>query len=180
MIAHLSLLDQDRDSGVVASYRLMFSRFWRIVLGQLAVTALTALIALTVIGIPIAIRKYVDWQFVQQEIIFNNRSIREAMRESSNTVRGKWWWTVTVVAFFWVIGVAVGPILTFALIFANYSLIVVNLIASIVYAILVPYVASGRTLLYFDLEKRLAGRAPVPKRDWRRLWTRRVPSPQPG
>ena len=180
VIAHLCLLDQDRDSGVVASYRLMFSRFWRIVFGQLAVTALTALIALTVIGIPIAIRKYVDWQFVQQEIIFNDRSIREAMRESSNAVRGKWWWTVTVVAFFWVIGVAVGPILTFALIFANYSLIVVNLIASIVYAILVPYVASGRTLLYFDLEKRLEGRAPVPKRDWRRLWTRRLPAPQPG
>ena len=37
--------------------------------------------ALTVIGIPIAIRKYVDWTFVQQEIIFNDRSIREAMRE---------------------------------------------------------------------------------------------------
>jgi hypothetical protein len=180
VIAHLSLLDQDRASGFIPSYRLMFSRFWRIVFGQLAVTALTTLIALTVIGIPIAIRKYVDWQFVQQEIIFNDRSIRDAMRESSNAVRGKWWWTMTVVAFFWVIGVAVGPILTFALIFANYSLVVVNLIASIVYAILIPYVASGRTLLYFDLEKRLEGRAPVPKRDWRRPWTRRVPAPQPG
>jgi hypothetical protein len=180
VIAHLCLLDQGRESGVVASYRLMFSRFWRLVLGHLAVTVVTTLLAITVIGIPIAIRKFVDWQFVQQEILFNDRSIREAMRESSNSVRGKWWWTVTVVAFFWVIGVAVGPILTFALIFANYSLIVVNLIASIVYAILVPYVASGRTLLYSDLEQRLEGKAPVPKRDWRRLWTRRVPAPQPG
>ncbi len=180
VIANLCLLDRGAESGVIASYRLMFSRFWRLVFGQLAVTVLTAVLALTVIGIPIAIRKYVDWTFVQQEIIFNDRSIREAMRESSNAVRGKWWWTVRVVAVFWVIGVAVGPILTFALIFANYSLIVVNLIASIVYAILVPYVAAGRTLLYFDLEKRLEGRAPVPRRDWRRLWTRRVPSPQPG
>ncbi len=180
VIANLSLLDRGAESGVVASYRLMFSRFWRLVFGQFAVSALTALIALTVIGIPIAIRKYVDWTFVQQEIIFNDRSIREAMRESSNAVRGKWWWTVRVIVIFWVIGIAVGPILTFVLIFANFSLIVVNLVGSIVYAVLVPYVASGRTLLYFDLEKRLAGRAPVPKRDWRRLWTRRVPSPQPG
>ena len=180
VIAHLSLLDRGSDSGVIASYRLMLSRFWRIVLGQLAVSLLTALLAITVIGIPIAIRKYVDWTFVQQEIIFNDRSIRDALRSSSDAVRGKWWWTVRVVAFFWVIGVALGPILTFVLIFANFSLIVVNLVGSIVYAILVPYVASGRTLLYFDLEKRLEGRAPVPRRDWRRLWTRRVPSPQPG
>jgi hypothetical protein len=180
VIAHLSLLDRGAEAGFVASYRLMFSRFWRIVFGQMVVVLLTAVLALTVIGIPIAIRKYVDWTFVQQEIIFNDRSIREALGESSNAVRGKWWWTVRVVALFWVIGVAVGPILTFALIFANFSLIFVNLIASIVYAILVPYVASGRTLLYFDLEKRLEGRAPVPKRDWRTLWTRRLPAPQPG
>ena len=70
--------------------------------------------------------------------------------------------------------------LSFALIFANFSLIVVNLVGSIVFAMLVPYVSLGRTLLYFDLEQRLEGSAPVPKRDWRRLWTRRVPAPQPG
>ncbi len=180
VIAHLCLLDRDAESGVVASYRFMFSRFWRLVFGQLAVTVLTSLIALTIIGIPIAIRKYVDWQFVQQEILFGDRSIREALRGSSDAVRGRWWWTARVVAFFWVIGVAVGPALTFALIFANFSLIVINLIGSVVYAVLVPYVASGRTLLYFDLEERLRGAAPVPRRDWRRLWTRRLPSPQPG
>jgi hypothetical protein len=46
---------------------------------------------------------------------------------------------------------AVGPVLGFFLIFLNFSPILVNLIGSIVFALLIPYVAIGRTLLYFDL-----------------------------
>jgi hypothetical protein len=180
VISHLSLLDHGKEAGFTASYRLLLSRFWRVVLGHLAVIVLTSLLALTIIGIPFAIRKYVDWLFVQQEIIFEGTPVRESLRNSSDVVRGNWWWTVRVAVFFWLIGVVVGPILTFALIFANFSLIVINLIGSIVYAILIPYVASGQTLLYFDLEQRRAGAAPVPKRDWRRLWLRKLPSPQPG
>ena len=49
-----------------------------------------------------------------------------------------------------------GPVLGFFLIFANLSPILVNLIGSIVYALLIPYIALGRTLLYFDLGAREA------------------------
>lgn len=180
VVSHLSLLDRGSDAGFMASYRLLLSRFWRIIFSHLAVIVLTSLLALTVIGIPFAIRKYVDWLFVQQEIIFEDTPIREGLSKSSDAVRGNWWWTVRVAVFFWLIGIVIGPVLTFALIFANYSLIVINLIGSVVYALLVPYVASGHTLLYFDLEERRKGAAPAPRRDWRRLWLRRLPSPQPG
>ena len=44
VIANLCLLDRGAESGVIASYRLMFSRFWRLVFGQLAVTVLTAVL----------------------------------------------------------------------------------------------------------------------------------------
>ncbi len=180
VVSHLSLLDRGSDAGFVASYRLLFRRFWRIVFSYFAVITMTALLFLTIIGIPFGIRKYVDWLFVQQEILFKDASVRESLSESSDTVRGNWWWAVRVAIFFWVIGVVVGPVLTFALIFANFSLIFINLIGSVVYALLVPFVAAGHTLLFFDLEERRAGAAPVPKRDWRRLWLRKLPSPQPG
>ncbi len=178
VVSHLCLLDRGEEAGFAATYRFLFSHFWRLVFSYFAVIAMTALLFLTIIGIPLGIRKYVDWLFVQQEILFKDTSIRESLAKSSDTVRGSWWWTVRVAVFFWVIGIVVGPVLTFALIFANFSLIFINLIGSVVYALLIPYVASGHTLLYFDLEERRKGAEPVPKRDWRRLWTRRLPSAQ--
>ena len=50
------------------------------------------------------------------------------------------------------LSVAAGPVLGFFLIFANFSPILVNLIGSVVFALLIPYVSIGRTLLYFDLQ----------------------------
>ena len=57
------------------------------------------------IGIPIAIWKYVDWQFVQQEVLFENKRIRDALRGSSRLVRGRWWYTVRVAGFLWLLSV---------------------------------------------------------------------------
>ncbi len=41
----------------------------------------------------------------------------------------------------------------FTLIFTNFSLFWINVIGSVVFALLVPYIAVGRTLLYFDLQR---------------------------
>ena len=60
-----------------------------------------------------------------------------------------------VVFFNLVIAVA-GPILTFVLIFTPLPLTLINLIGSLVFALLIPYFALGITLLYFDLEARAA------------------------
>ena len=91
------------------AYREMFARFWRLVGGQLLVSILTALLAITVIGIPIAIWKYIDWQFVQQEILFKDKSIRDAFRGSTKVVRGHWWRTLRIAGFFWLLSVVAGP-----------------------------------------------------------------------
>ena len=59
---------------------------------------------------------------------------------------------------------------------ANLSAVLVNLIGSVVFALLIPYIAIGRTLLYFDLgaresEAETAGEAV--RRRWR-PWPRPV------
>jgi hypothetical protein len=140
------------------------------------VLALVTLMIFTVIGIPFGIYFYIAWQFVQQEILFENKSIREVLKGSHALVRGHWWRTVLVAGFLWLIGLITGPILGFFLIFLNLSPILVNLIGSVVYALLIPYVAIGRTLLYFDLgaresEAETAGEAV--RRRWR-PWPRPV------
>jgi hypothetical protein len=178
VIAFVRDLDRGERTGFVLAYREMFERFWRLIIGQLLASVLVVLMALTVIGIPFAIWKYIGWQFVQQEILFEDKSIREAFRGSSRVVRGHWWRTLRIAGFFWLLSVVAGPVLGFALIFANLSLTWINIIGSFVFALLAPYVAIGRTLLYFDLQARVEDVAAESKR--RRWWSRARPSPQPG
>jgi hypothetical protein len=177
VIAFVRDLDRGQPEGFVLAYREMFARFWRLIGGQLLVSILTLLLAATIIGIPIAIWKYIDWQFVQQEILFKDKSIRDAFRGSTKVVRGHWWRTLRIAGFFWLLSVVAGPVLGFALIFANLSLTWINIIGSLVFALLIPYVAIGRTLLYFDLQAREEGATELKGHRW---WTRTRPSPQPG
>jgi hypothetical protein len=161
-----------RSPGFLTSFRGMARRFWRVVAAQLLAILGVLALALTVIGLPVAIYKYVGWQFVQQEVLFTDKSIREAFRGSSALVRGRWWHTVRVAGFLWLLSVVVGPVVGFALIFTDFSLLAINLLGSLVFALLIPYVALGHTLLYFDLQAR-AEAEPVKPRRWRDMLRRR-------
>lgn len=167
VIVFVRSLVQASPTGFGASYRGMRARFWRVVGGQLLATLGVTAMALTVIGLPWAIWKYVGWQFVQQEILFDDKPIRGAFRGSSDLVRGRWWHTVRVAGFLWLVSVVAGPVLGFALIFLNLSLLWINLIGSVVFALLIPYVALGHTLLYFDLQAREEKEPAKPRRSWR-------------
>jgi hypothetical protein len=177
-IAYLRDLEEGRLTGYAIAFKDMVQRFWRVVGGQILASLLPLLIALTIIGIPFAIWKFVEWQFVQQEIIFKDKSLREAFRGSTRLVRGNWWRTVRIAGFLWLISVVIGPALGFALIFTPLSLVWANVLGSVVFALLVPYVAIGRTLLYWDLSvRRQEAPAEQQKRRW---WSRWRASPQPG
>ena len=165
------LLADTGQMGFADSWRGMLRRFWRVAGGQLLVPLATLGLFITVIGIPYAIYKFVCWQFVQQEILIEDRGVRDAFRGSSAAVRGRWWRTVRALGFFWLLSIAAGPVLGFALIFTSLSLLWINVIGSVVFALLVPYVALGRTLLYFDLEARAEQE---PARRWRERLPRRT------
>jgi hypothetical protein len=184
VIVYVRELVKGERAGFVESWRGMLSRFWRVVGGQLLAQLGLLLLVLTVIGIPVAIYKYIGWQFIQQEILFDDKGVREAFRGSSSCVRGRWWHTVRVAGFLWLLSVAVGPVLGFVLIFLNFSLLWINLIGSLIFALFVPYVALGHTLLYFDLGARKAEEPARPRRRWLR-WPRhprprRAAEPSPG
>lgn len=151
VVAFVHRREQGKDAGVREDYREIWGKLWRVVGAQLLVYVLLGLMVITVIGIPFAAYFYVAWQFVQQEILFEDRSLRESLRGSHARVRGHWWRTVVVTAILALIGVVIGPVLGFFLIFLNLSAVLVNLIGSIIYALVIPYVALGRTLLYLDL-----------------------------
>jgi hypothetical protein len=171
VIFAVRLLAETGNMGFLDSWRGMLRRFWRVVAGSLLPYVAALALFITVIGIPFAIYKFVCWQFVQQEILIEDKGIREAFRASSNRVRGRWWHAVRALGFFWLLSIAAGPVLGFTLIFTNFSLLWINVIGSVVFALLAPYVALGRTLLYFDLGVRAEEE---PAKPWRERLPRRA------
>ncbi len=180
------LVERDERPGFRSAFSGMRRRFWPVVGGELLFLLSIFVLMATVVGIPFAVNKYVAWGFVKQEILFEDKSIREAFHGSADLVRGRWWHTVRVAGFLFVVSVVTGPILTFALIFTALPLIWINLLGSLVFALLIPYVALGETLLYFDLSARAEVEPAKPPRAWR-PWkprefgrVRRDWSPQPA
>jgi hypothetical protein len=181
VIAAVRQIGETGEASFVASFRGMWRRFRRVVGAQLLATLGVIAMAITIIGLPFAAWKYVGWLFLQQQILFEDKTVRQAFRGSSELVRGRWWYTLRVAAVFWLIGTVTGPVLGFALIFADISLILINAIGALVFALLVPYIAIGRTLLYFDLE---AEAVAAPAKRWRERLPRRRPggdaAPEPA
>jgi hypothetical protein len=173
VIAAVREVAEQGQASFVGAYRGMWRRFRRVVGAQLLATLALILMAITLVGLPFAAWKYVGWLFLQQEILFEDRRVRDAFRGSSDLVRGRWWYTLRVAAVFALIGVTTGPLLGFALIFANISLLLINAIGALVFALLVPYIAIGATLLYFDLQ---AEPAPAKRRLRQRLPWRATPA----
>ena len=158
---------RSREVGFLQALRGVRERFWRVVGAQLLATLGVLVLAFTVIGLPFAIWKLVGWSFVQQEVLFTDKGFRQSFRASSELVRGRWFRTARVIAVFYVVSVAAGPILTFALIFTALPLIWINMIGSLVFALLIPFVAMGETFLYFDLGVREETEPARPRRSWR-------------
>jgi len=142
---------------------------WRLVGLGLAALLVVFLLAATIIGIPYAIKKAVDWAFVQQVAAFERRRGREAFSGSSRLVRGHWW-RVAWIAFVLLLMLAVtGPFVGVLVIFVTDApLATINLFAALLFALVLPLVSATLTLLYLDLAVRRdsdvpsAGMLPAP------------------
>jgi len=160
-------LVEARPAGFRPALRGVRARVWRVVFAQLLATVGVVLMAITIVGIPWALWKLVGWAFVQQEVLFTDKSLRESFRGSSDLVRGRWWHAVRPIVFFSVLTAVAGPLLTFALIFTALPLVWINVLGALIFALLIPYVALGKTLLYFDLQARAETEPVKPRRSWR-------------
>jgi len=156
-------------SGLRPAVRGVRGRFWRVVGAQLLASLGIFALFLTIVGIPFAINKLVSWRFVQQEVIFTDKRFRDAFHGSSDLVRGRWWHSLRVVVFLFVLSIALGPIVSFALIFTTLPLLWTNLLGALVFSLMIPYVALGDTLLYFDLQARAETEGIKPRRSWK-VW----------
>jgi hypothetical protein len=179
VIAFIRNLERGQDTRLFVTTRAVLHRFWRLLAVKLLILVTLILLAVTIIGIPVAVIKFIDWQFAQQEILFEDRSIRDAMRGSTRLVRRHRWHTGTVAGALWVLSQAPAVLLGAAFIFTSIPAGDINLFGAIVYALLVVYVSAGRTLLYLDLAYRHA-HDPAPACRAHRLRRKRATPAQAG
>jgi hypothetical protein len=153
-------LDSGRLVGCIKAYRFVLRRFWSLIGAALIVALVQLLLVITVVGIPIAIYRFVRRVFVLHEVVLHGRSARSSQGASVALVRGNWWRTALLVGLLYLILIGVGPIVGFVLLFTTgIAPWLIDWIGSAIYMIVFPYAAIAGTLLYFDLEERRRAKA---------------------
>jgi hypothetical protein len=125
------------------------------------VILVAGLLTITIVGIPIAVVYLVRKAVLTQACVIEDLQATPALRRSSELVSGHGLRVLAISALVNVTAFLLGPIVGVLVLFAtSSSLAVINLISSLVYAIVVPYAAIALTLLFYDLRRR-AGEEPV-------------------
>jgi hypothetical protein len=148
-------LDAGRTVGPVEAYRLAIPRLGT-VLGSLALAVVVVtLLTTSIVLIPLAVWLAVRWSLLVPAIELEGDGVFEALRRSSALVRGDWLKVASLTLAGAAIALVVGPLVGVLLILATDApLGTANLVAGIVYALTIPYVALTTVYVYADVRVR--------------------------
>jgi hypothetical protein len=148
-------IDAGRPIDAVHAYRLAARRL-RPLLGGLAVlVAVAVTLSTTMVLLPVAAWLVVRWSLLAQVVELEGLAARPALRRSAQLVRGRWLRVASLVGLGGALALAAGPLAGALLIFvSNSSLALLNLLAGVVYAIALPFVALVTSYVYFDTRVR--------------------------
>jgi len=148
-------LDRGGEAGLRVVLRGLRGELWRLVGLGFAGLIVVLLLVLTVIGIPYALKKAVDWAFVQQVAGFEDRRGRDAFRGSRNLVRGHWWRVALITSMLLLVLIVTGPFLGVLVIFVTDApLATINFFGTLLFALVLPFTSVALSLLYLDLAVR--------------------------
>jgi hypothetical protein len=161
-------LDAGRPASPLQAYRSALRKI-RPLLGGLALAAVVwVVLNVTTILIPVAVWLAVRWMLLAQVVEVEGRSSVAGLRRSAALVRGRWLRVASIVGIGALFALAAGPLLGAALIFVTDApLPLLNIVAGVVYALAMPFVALTTTYVYFDARVRealepAAVRGPLP------------------
>jgi hypothetical protein len=148
-------IDENREIGPVQAYRLALRRI-RPLLGGLAVAvAICVALATTTILAPVAIWLMVRWLLLAQVVELEERSGFRSLRRSSQLVRGHWFRVASIVGVGALLALIAGPLIGALLILLTSApLALLNVVAGVVYALSMPFVALTTAYVYFDVRAR--------------------------
>jgi len=147
----LTEVDEGRPVGPIEAYRLVLRRLPRI-LGVVAIAvACVVLLGATLVLLPVAVWLAGRWALLAQVVELEDATVPGALRRSAALVRGRWWKVAWLVVAGAGIVLALGPLVGFAMLFGtNASFALVNIVAGVVYALALPFVALVTTYVYHD------------------------------
>ncbi len=154
-VCALVRLDEGQQVGPVEAYRLALPRV-RPLLGAAAVLVIMwILLSTTAVLIPVAVWLAVRWSLLAQAVELEGLSAWAALRRSARLVRGGWLRVASLVGVGAGLALLAGPFVGALLILAtNAPLPLLNLVAGIVYAVAMPFVALTTSYVYFDARVR--------------------------
>jgi hypothetical protein len=148
-------IDEGRRIGPVRAYRLALGRL-RPLVGALAIAVVViTLLVTSVFLIPVAVWLAVRWALVVPPAELEGASALTALRRSARLVRQQWLKVATLTVAAAAIALVVGPLVGALLIIltdAPFSLL--NIVAGLVYAVTIPFVALTTSYVYFDARVR--------------------------
>ena len=148
-------IDQRRPVGAWNAYRMSASSM-RPLLGALMIAVLTAVLLTTsLVLIPVAVWLTVRWALIAPAIALEDLSAVEALRRSAHLVRHDWLkvgsLTIAGAAVALVAGPLVGALL---ILLTSAPLPALDVVAGIIYALTLPFVALTTAYVYFDTRVR--------------------------
>ena len=148
-------LDAGRPVGPAMAYRLALRRIRPLLRAVALFVVMWVALTSTVVLIPFALWFAVRWALLAPVAELEDRGGRDALRRSAELVRGHWLRVGSLVVLGGMLALLSGPLLGALLIFVwNSSLVLLNLVAGIVYAVALPFVALVTSYVYFDARTR--------------------------
>jgi hypothetical protein len=138
--------------GALDALRYAWARRRPIAIGFARAVLVVLPLALTIVGLPWALRQLVRYQFMPQVVVLEGLDGRTALARSSALVRGRWWHTAWMVMIFNMLIVGSGFVIGLLLlvVLAGLPFWLFSALIALVYALIVPLAAVAQTLLYGD------------------------------
>jgi hypothetical protein len=148
-------IDANRPVGPWDAYRLALRRF-RPLLGAIALFVLVwVVLTATVFLIPVAVWLAVRWCLVAPVVELEDHRPFPSLRRSAELVRRRWIRVGSLVGISAALALFAGPLIGALLIFAtSVPFALLNVVAGVVYALAMPFVALVTSYVYFDARVR--------------------------
>jgi hypothetical protein len=153
-------IDEDRSVGPLIAYRLAFGSVTQLFTGLLVAALAVSLLATTIFLLPIAIWLAGRWALIVPSLELEGRSGLGALRRSGQLVSGRWLKTTSLIVVGGALVLVLGPLVGGLILLGTTApLWLVNVVAGVIYAVTMPFVALTTAYVYFDARVRhdLAG-----------------------
>ena len=151
----LDAVERGREVNVHDALRMTLRAAPRVMRTAIRAAAITVVLAITIVGIPLAIWNLGRWAVAVQASALEDLGPGPALRRSRELVRGHWWRTAVTATTVNVVAAISGPVVGIVLMFLTpLPLVTINAVSSAVFVFAMPLAGAALAFLYGDLVAR--------------------------